>query len=135
MPFQQVQLGLLLVHHIIDRGGDGPLSIKGSIIGVGIQVRFLEVDVIVSDEPAAFSALHDEAVVRNSLIRILLGKGGENIRILFDDFNIVREAFILAQQVLDHLILFAGLYDPVDRHVLFQCVHHHLCVAGDGVEL
>lgn len=39
------------------------------------------------------------------------------------------------QQLFNDGVLFTGLYDPVDGHVLFQVGGHHLGVGGQGIEL
>lgn len=74
-------------------------------------------------------------LVLDGLVGVLLGKGGEDVGILFNHLDVVGEAVLFAQQVFDHLVLFAGLHHPVDGHVLLQGVHHQLGVASDGVEL
>ena len=57
------------------------------------------------------------------------------IPVIMDDRDVVGQALVLVEQILDDVVLLAGLDDPVDGHVLLQGVHHNLGVAGDGVEL
>ena len=135
VALQHVELGQVLSDHVVDGGGDGALAVKGGVVGVGVHVRLLDVDVVVADEAAAVAALHHQAVVLHRLVGVLLGKGGVHVRVLLDHRDVVGQALVLVEQVLDDVVLLAGLDDPVDGHVLFQGVDHHLGVAGDGVEL
>ena len=135
MALHEVELGLLLVHHIVDSRGDGALTVEGSGVRIGVHIRSLNVNVVVADVAAAFAALNDQAVVGDALAGVLLGKGGIDVRVLFHHLNVVGQAFVLAQQVFDHIVFFAGLHDPIDGHILLKIVDHDLCVAGDGIEL
>lgn len=135
MSLHHIQLGEILGDHIVDGGGNGTLPVKGGVVGVGVDIGLLDVDVVVPDEAAALPALHHEAVVLHRLAGVLLGKGGIDVGILLDHRDVVGEAVIFVQEGLDHIVLLAGLDDPVDGHVLLQRIDHHLGVAGDGVEL
>ena len=135
MAFQQIQLGQILGHHIVDGRGDGSLSVKGDIVVIGVEVCLLDIDVLIANVPAPVSAFHDQAVVLYRLAGVLLGKGGVDVGVFLDHGNVVGQALVFAQEVFNHRVLLAGLHDPVDGHVLLQRVDHHLGVAGDGVEL
>ena len=135
VALHEIELGLLLVYHIVDSRGDGALAVEGGGVRIRVHIRSLNVNVIVADIAAAFAALHDQAVVGDALAGVLLGKSGIDIWVLFRHLNVVGQTFVFAQQVFDHIVFFAGLNDPIDGHILLKIVDHDLCVAGNGVEL
>ena len=136
VSLQDIDLGVLLAGDIVDSGGNGALAVKGGgVVGAGVDVDLAEVDVLKANIAALIAALHDQTVVLDSLAGVLLGEGGVDVGVLLDDLYMVGEAFIFAQQVLDDLVLLAGLDDPIDGHILLQGVDHHFGVAGDRVEL
>ena len=135
MALQDVDLRELLADYIVNGGGNGALTVEGGVVGVGVHVCLVEVDVIVADEAVLVPALHHQTVVLYRLVGVLLCKGGVDIGVLFLHRNVVGETFVFVQQVLNDLILLAGLNDPVDGHVLFQSIDHYLGVTGNGVEL
>ena len=135
MAFQHIELGQLLGGDIVDGRGDGPLAVKRGRIAVRIQVRVADVDVVVADKAAAVAAFHHQAVVGHVLVGVGLGKGGVDVGVALDDADMAGQCLVFREQVLDDLVLLAGLDDPVDRDVLVQRVDDDLGVGRDGVEL
>ena len=89
VTFDEVEFRLFTVHHIVNGGGDGSLTVKGSGVGIGVHIRILDVNVVIADIAAAVAALYDQTVVGNAFTGVLLGKGGIDIRILFHHFDMV----------------------------------------------
>ena len=135
VSLQEIQLGQFLVDHIVNGGGDGSLPVERGVIGVGVDIHFADIDVLIGHVAEPIATLHNEAVVGHRLVGVLLGEGGVHVRVFLHHLDVVGQALVFAQQVFDDVVLLPRLHHPVDGHVLFQGVDHHLGVAGDGVEL
>ena len=136
MTLQHIELGQILSHYIVYGRGDGTLAVKpGHRIGVGVIIYLIFVDFLIADIAVTVAGFHDDGVVGNFLVGILLGKGGEHIGILLHHIDMRGQAFVFAQQIFDDLIFLICLHHPVDGHILLKVIHHHFCVTGDGVEL
>ena len=135
MSLQNIHLWKLLTDHIINGGGNSAFPVKGGIVGIGIEIRLLNIDIGIAYKPISLPALHHQTVVLNHLIRILLGKGRKYIRILFDNLNVFGKAVVFIKEILNHLILLTGLDDPIDGHILLQGIYNYLRITGNGIKL
>ena len=135
VAFQCVNLRQLVRDHIVDGRGDGSFSVKGVNIGIGRIVHVSKVNVVIADIAALVAALHDQAVVRHVLAGVLARKVREYIRVLLGHGDMRGQAFVLAQQIFNDFIFLVRLHDPVDRHVLFQCIDNDFRAAGNRIEI
>ena len=136
MSLQDINLGVFLAGYIVNGRGDGAFTVKvGGVVGAGIHIDFADINVIQANEAALIPALHDQAVVLDRFIGILLSKSWIYIGVFLHDCNVIGKALVFTQQVLDDIVLFTGLDDPINGHILIQRIDHHLGITGNGVEL
>ena len=121
VALQQIDLGVFVAGHIVDGRGDGPLPVEvGGVVAAGVGVDLPQIDVGQGDIAALIAAFHHQAVVGHLLVGVLLGEGGVNVGVALFHRDVVGEAVVFFQQVLDDVVLLAGLDDPVDGHILFS---------------
>ncbi len=135
MTLQHINMGQVVTDYIVNGRGDGAFSVEGvslRIIGI-INVR--QINIVVADVAALIPALHHHAVVGHGFIRVLGGKGRIYIRIFLHHINMGRKAVVLGKQIFQNAVLRVRLHNPVNGHILFQIVDHHLGIAGNGIQL
>lgn len=88
------------------------------------------VNIVIADITVPVAAFHHKAVVGHILVGILLRKSGVYVGIALDHRDVVGQALVLAQQVLDHIVLFAGLHDPVKAYRTFASLDRGLNVGA-----
>ena len=135
MALQGVEDGQPGADHIVDGGGNGALAVEGGGVGIGISTALGHIDVRIGHIAVLLPGDHHQRVVADVLIGVLPGKGGVHIRISLHHFDMIRQALIFGKQIVNDIVLLAGLDDPVNGHVLLQRVDHGLCIAGNGIEL
>ena len=81
------------------------------------------------DIPAAVAAFYNETVIGNRFRCVLCRKSRINIRILLDNLNMIRQAFIFIKQIFDYIVFRIRLHDPINCHILFQRIDHCLGIA------
>ena len=135
VSLQGVHNGQLGADHIVNGRGNGSLAVEGGGVGIGISTALGHIDVRIGHVAVLLPGDHDEGIVAHGLIGVLLGKGRVHIRVFLHHIDVVGQAVIFGKQIVDDIVLLAGLDHPIDGHVLLQCIHHSLGVAGDGIEL
>ena len=94
MSLQHVHLRQLVADHIVDGGSDGAFSVKRGIVGIGIWIGILQINIIIADKTVLIPALYYQAVILNCFISILLGESRIDIRVFLDHLDMVRQTRI-----------------------------------------
>ena len=133
---EQVHLGQSFADHIVNGAGQLAFSLEGPVLGsvVVIAVVVQHENVVVVHIPKPLAGLDDEAVFRKA-VGILLGEGGEHVRVLLHHMDAVTEGGVAAKERFQIALLLAAPDDPVDGHVVGQSGHDLLRLLGQGEQL
>ena len=142
MAGEQVHLGEILAHHVVNGAGQLAFSAEAPAFRTVVVIAGVvhHENVVIVHVPVPLPVLHDQAVFREA-VGILLSEGGKHVRILLHHADFIAEGLVAAQQGFQVAFLLPASDDPVHRHLVRQAAHQLLrllrqCeqLIGRGVE-
>ena len=124
MAGEQVHLREVLAHHVVDGAGQLAFSAEAPVFRTVVVIAGVvhHENVVIVHVPVPLPGLHDQAVFREA-VGILLGEGGEHVRVLLHHADLVAEGLVAAQQGFEVFFLPPAADDPVNRHLVRQATH------------
>ena len=117
----------------------GLILIVSFLLGVAITVAEPDLQVLAANVPEIDKTVLILTVsvgvgifLMLCMVRILFGI---SLRLLLIVFYVLvfLAAFLSDQGILDHLVLFIGLHDPINRNVFLKIIDHDLCAGDDAL--